>query len=105
MTAVSAQLLPPAGGLTQLYVVPSGQSVLGTLVAANRSYIDDQVRVMLVPPGQIPAQQMYIAYDVTVNANYIMQLQEIGIANRSQILVQSQNGTTSFTFTGQALTA
>ena len=103
-TAVSSQVKPPAGGLTALYVVPNSQSVYGTIVASNQSHIADTVRVMLVPTGQIPNQQMYISYDVAVNANYIMQLQEIGIASKSQILVESTNGTTSFTFTGDRYT-
>jgi glucose-6-phosphate dehydrogenase assembly protein OpcA len=64
---VLAQSAPSATTNTDLYTVPSStQSVISTIVVANRALTDATYRIAVRPNGATLANQHYIAYDVTV---------------------------------------
>lgn len=64
---VLAQSAPSATTNTDIYTVPaSTQTVISTLVVANRALTDATYRIAIRPNGASIANQHYIAYDVTV---------------------------------------
>lgn len=64
---VLAQSAPSATTNTDIYTVPaSTQTVISTLVVANRASTDASYRIAIRPNGASIANQHYIAYDVTV---------------------------------------
>jgi hypothetical protein len=64
---VLAQSAPSATTNTDIYTVPSStQTVISTLVVANRALTDATYRIAVRPNGATLANQHYIAFDVTV---------------------------------------
>jgi hypothetical protein len=64
---VLGQSAPAAATQATVYTVPSGkQSVVSTIVVANRSGTSRLYRIAVRPGGATLASEHYIAYDVTV---------------------------------------
>jgi hypothetical protein len=64
---VLAQSAPSATTNTDIYTVPSStQTVISTIVVANRAGTDATYRIAVRPNGATLANQHYIAFDVTV---------------------------------------
>jgi glucose-6-phosphate dehydrogenase assembly protein OpcA len=67
---VLGQLAPSATTQTTLYTVPSAtQSVISTIVVANRAAAPATYRIAVQPDAESLANKHYIAYDVTVGAS------------------------------------
>lgn len=64
---VLAQSAPSATTNTDIYTVPANtQTVISTIVIANRASTVATYRIAIRPNGATLANQHYIAYDVTV---------------------------------------
>lgn len=64
---VLGQSAPAATTATTLYTVPSlKETIISTLVVANRSALVATYRIAVRPAGATLANQHYIAYDVAV---------------------------------------
>lgn len=67
---VLAQSAPSATTATDIYTVPAlTQTVISTIVVANRAASAATYRIAVRPNGATLANQHYIAYDVTVGAS------------------------------------
>lgn len=67
---VLGQSAPSATTNTDVYTVGSGkQAIVSSITVANRSTSPATYRVAVRPAGATIANQHYLAYDVTVNAN------------------------------------
>ena len=70
---VLGQSAPSATTLTTLYTVPaSTQSVISTIVAANRSATPTDIRIAIRPAGAGIADEHYIAHTVPIAANEVL---------------------------------
>jgi hypothetical protein len=66
---VLGQVAPSATTATTLYTVPSAtQTVISTLIVANRAATAATYRIAIRPDAATLANSHYIAYDVTVGA-------------------------------------
>ncbi len=64
---VLGQVAPSATTNTTLYTVPAlKETVVSTLVIANRSGANGSYRVAVRPAGATLANEHYVAYDITV---------------------------------------
>lgn len=98
--SILSESAPPAG-LTLLMYPPEGKgAAYGNLFFVNRSDIADRIRVALVPNEQIPDPNYYIAYDTLVPPNHTVVLQQICLNQFEQLYVYSENGSTTFVYTG-----
>ena len=95
-----AQVLPIASTNTTLFTVPGNTTAFGTIFCSNSNLAVDSVRVAIVPSGNVVSNSNWLSYDTVIPANYPIYLQEIGLNAGDNVVVYSQNGTTSFTFTG-----
>jgi glucose-6-phosphate dehydrogenase assembly protein OpcA len=67
---VLAQSAPSATANTDIYTVPAAtQTVISTIVVANRAATAATYRIAVRPNGVTLANQHYIAYDVAVGAS------------------------------------
>ena len=67
---VLAQSAPSATTATDIYTVPgSTQSIISSIVVANRSASAVTYRIAVRPNGATLANQHYVAYDVNVGAS------------------------------------
>jgi hypothetical protein len=67
---VLGQSAPGATTATNLYTVPTAkETVVSTLVIANRGATVTTYRVAVRPAGATLANQHYVAYDVTIGAS------------------------------------
>lgn len=67
---VLGQSAPSATTATTLYTVPSStQTVVSTIVVANRSTSSDTFRIAIRPDGASLANQHYIAFDSPISGN------------------------------------
>jgi hypothetical protein len=67
---VLGQSAPSATTNTDVYTVPSAtEAVISSIAVCNRSASPVSYRVAIRPDGTAIANQHYLAYDVTVNAN------------------------------------
>jgi hypothetical protein len=67
---VLAQSAPAATTATDVYTVGSGiETVISTIVIANRAGTAGSFRLSVRPNGSAQADQHYIAYDVSIAAN------------------------------------
>lgn len=67
---VLGQSAPTATTDTDIYTVPSlTETVISTMVIANRSSSDATYRIAVRPDGATLANEHYVAYDITVGAN------------------------------------
>lgn len=67
---VLGQSAPSGTANTDIYTVPSAtEAVISSIAVCNRSTSPATYRVAIRPDGSALANQHYLAYDVTVNAN------------------------------------
>jgi hypothetical protein len=67
---VLAQSAPAATTATNVYTVPPAtETVISTIVIANRAATGGTFRLSVRPNGSAQADQHYIAYDVPIAAN------------------------------------
>lgn len=67
---VVGQSSPSATTNADLYTVPgSTQTVISTIVVANRGASQTSFRIAVRPAGAAIANQHYIAYDIPISAN------------------------------------
>jgi hypothetical protein len=67
---VLAQSAPAATTATNVYTVPSAtETVISTIVIANRAATAGSFRLSVRPDGAAQANQHYIAYDVPIAGN------------------------------------
>lgn len=69
---ILGQAAPNATTETDLYTVPAAtETIVSTLVVANRSSSDATFRISVSPDGAATANSQYIAYDVSCGGNGI----------------------------------
>jgi hypothetical protein len=83
-----------------LYSVNVAEHVTGTVFCLNQSEVNDTINVALVSNGNVLTSNSYICYETVAYYGQSIYLQEIYLNSQDNIVVQSTNGTTSFTFTG-----
>ena len=67
---VLAQSDPTAETATDIYTVPAAtESVISTIIVANRAASANTFRLSIRPDGATQADEHYIAYDVPIAAN------------------------------------
>lgn len=94
---VLGQSNPAATTLTTLYTVPaSTQAIASTLSVANLG-VSTTFRVAVRPAGATIANQHYIVYDASVNANDSVYL-TLGISLAATDVVSVYAGTASLAF-------
>ena len=101
MDGILAELKPEATIETLLYFDDTVEGAMCNLFFVNQSSITDYVRIALAAPYIYPEPQSYVAYDTMVPPNHTVALHELAVSKLEQIFVYSQNGTTSFVYTGQ----
>jgi hypothetical protein len=99
---ILAEILPAASDTVLMYYDLLGNGAQGNLFFVNQSRDSDRVRVAVTPKDVLPTPDSYLLYDTVVPPNHTVVLQEIGLAQFERLYVFSQNGTTSFVYTGQA---
>lgn len=97
---VLGQLNPSAATLTSLYTVPSAKFATARLVAANRSATPTSIRVAIRLAGALISSEMYVAYDLPIGANEVIDLGVINLATTDIVSVYALLATVSFTLTG-----
>lgn len=103
---VIAQSAPSATTNTDIYTVPSStQTVISTIVVANRAATSATYRIAVRPNGATIANQHYIAYDVLVGASDSTTITlGITIDAADVITVYASNANLSFNVFGCELT-
>jgi hypothetical protein len=102
---VLGQQAPAAITLTTAYTVPADtQTVVSTIIAANRSASVDAIRIAVRPAGESIATKHYITFDELVGGNVNAAFTiGISLAATDVISVYSTNGTTSFNIFGSEI--
>jgi glucose-6-phosphate dehydrogenase assembly protein OpcA len=104
---VLGQSAPAATTLTTLYTVPtSTNTVVSTIIVANRAASPATYRIAVSPAGATIANQHYIAFDVTVGASDSTTL-TLGITLAATDVVRVFGSTANLTFNlfGSEITA
>lgn len=103
---VLGQSNPSANTNTTLYTVPSATSaVCSTIVICNQAASAATFRIAVRPAGASIANQHYISYDSTLNANdSITMTIGITLATTDVITVRANTTTVSFSLFGSELT-
>ena len=104
---VLGQVAPGATTETTLYTVPSAtESVISTLIVANRAATSATYRIAIRPNGATLANLHYIAFDVSVPANDSTTL-TLGLTLDAAdvITVRSSTADLSFSAFGSEITA
>lgn len=95
---VLGQSAPSATTATTLYTVPAAtQTVISTITVCNRAATASTYRIAVRPTGTALANQHYIVYDATLNANATDTL-TLGITLGATDVVTVYAGTANFTF-------
>ena len=69
---VLGQSAPSATTESDLYTVPAAtETIISTIVVANRAATDATFRISVAPNGAATANSQYIAYDLTCGGNGI----------------------------------
>jgi hypothetical protein len=69
---IIGQSAPSATTETDLYTVPAAtQTIISTIVVANRSSSDATFRISIAPDGAATATSQFIAYDLSCGGNGI----------------------------------
>jgi hypothetical protein len=104
---VLGQIAPSAATDTTLYTVPAAtETVISTIVVANRSSGDLTYNIAVRPDGATLANEHYIAKTVTVGASDSTTL-TLGLTlNAADVItVQASSGDLSFNAFGSEITA
>lgn len=104
---VLAQAAPAATTDTTLYTVPaSTESVISTLIVANRAATAATFRIAIRPNGATLANEHYIAYDVAVGASDSTTLTlGLTVDAADVITVRASTADLSFSVFGSEITA
>jgi hypothetical protein len=95
---VLGQSSPSATTNTDIYTVGAGkQAIVSTITVANRSATARTYRIAIRPAGATLANQHYIAYDVTLNANDTTAL-TLGVTLAATDVVTVYASTTDLSF-------
>jgi glucose-6-phosphate dehydrogenase assembly protein OpcA len=95
---VLGQVAPSATTDTTLYTVPADkQTVVSTIVVANRAATTSFYRIAIRPSGASIANQHYIAYDVVVGGNDSTTL-TLGITITTTDVLTIYSSSTNLTF-------
>lgn len=97
---ILAEIIPAASDTVLMYYDLTGNGAQGNLFFVNQSSDSDKVRVAITPIDVLPNPDSYLLYDTVVPPNHTVVLQEIALAQFERLYVFSQNGTTSFVYTG-----
>lgn len=69
---ILGQLAPSATTESDLYTVPAAtETIISTIVVANRSSSDATFRISIAPDGAATANSQFIAYDLSCGGNGI----------------------------------
>jgi glucose-6-phosphate dehydrogenase assembly protein OpcA len=104
---VLGQLAPSATTATTLYTVPSAtETIVSTIVVANRDATSATYRIAVRPDGATLANEHYIAYQVTVGASDSTTI-TLGITlNAADVVtVYASTANLSFNIFGSEITA
>lgn len=104
---VLGQVAPDATTDTTLYTVPAAtETVVSTIVVANRVATGATFRIAIKPAGAALANEHYIAYDVALGASDSTTLTfGITLAATDVITVYASTADTSFNVFGSEITA
>jgi hypothetical protein len=95
---VLGQSAPAATTETTLYTVPAAtESVISTLVVANRGAASATFRVAVRPNGATLANSHYVAYDVPISANSLLAF-TLGITIDATDILTVRSSTADLTF-------
>lgn len=97
---IIAELKPSASDTVLMFYDITGNGVQGNLFFVNQSSVADKVRIAICPVDQPPTPDNYLMYDGVIPPNHTVVLQEIALAQFERLYVFSQNGSTSFVYTG-----
>jgi hypothetical protein len=104
---ILGQVSPDLNTDTTLYTVPSStETVISSLVIANRSGSVASYRIAARPNGETLANKHYIAYDVTVGAgdSTILTL-GLTLDEQDVVTVRASSASLSFSAFGSEITA
>ena len=95
---VLGQSAPSATTDTTLYTVPADtQSVVSTIVVANRGTGSSSYRIAVRPAGTTLANQHYIAFDVLVSGNDAVTI-TIGLTLSATDVITVRSSSTNLSF-------
>jgi hypothetical protein len=102
---VLGQESPASTTLSNLYTVPSGtQTVVSSIVIANRSAVASSYRLAVAPPSVTVSLQHYIAYDVQIGPNDSATLVPgVTVDSGSRVLAYSSSENLSFSLFGMEI--
>lgn len=103
---VLGQVAPSATTATTVYTVPaSTQTVVSTIFVCNRDTASATFRVAIRPDGAALANQHYLAYDVSVDANSLIPLTTgITLGDTDVVTVYASSANLSFSAFGSEIT-
>ena len=104
---VLGQVAPSATTNTALYTVPAAtQTIVSTIVVANRAATAATFRIAIRPAGATIANQHYIAYDVSIGATDSTALTlGLTLTNTDVVTVYASTADLSFSIFGSEITA
>lgn len=96
---VLGQDAPPATTANVLYTVPSAtNTIISTLVVANRGGVADTFRLAVRPAGAALADKHYIAYDTPIPSNETISL-TLGMSLGATDVITVYGGSANISFT------
>jgi hypothetical protein len=102
---VLGQSNPAATTLTTLYTVPASTSAIGSTLSIANLGTSATYRVAVRPAGATIANQHYLVYDASVNANDTVLLTlGISLATTDVVSVYASNTSVSFSLFGTEIT-
>jgi hypothetical protein len=93
---------PAAVTPTTLYTSNLGHTSTGTVFCMNRGEQNDKISIALVTAGNPVTNDCYICYQSTLHYGHSLYLQQLCLNSEEYIVVESNNGTSTFIFSGQA---
>jgi hypothetical protein len=100
---ILSEVSPSAGNILVLHTNNIGEQSTGTVFCMNRGELDDRVSVALVANGNVSTSNCFICYRSLLNYGHSLYLQQICLDSQDSIEVTSENGTSTFIFTGQTI--
>jgi hypothetical protein len=97
---IFGQELPPANIQTNLVTVAFNDSAQINIFVANQSINFDNFSICVLPFDQSVQPANYIAYNSPIVSGGVVSFAQIFLGSGDRVLVQTQNGTCSFTATG-----
>lgn len=98
--SILGQNKPDAGVHTNLFTVALNTQAQFSIFVANQGDSMDKVTISLIPDGGSETDATYIAYETPILAHAVMAFAGLFMKANDQVIIYTQNGTTSFTATG-----